>query len=179
MGVPTSGYIRDMIGETHNTANCVIENKKLSYCLRIPKTENISSIFDIENGEFHKFFVYDDFIYSRIKSINEMEYNGTLYDLQMKDRHNYLTHNGLIHNGGGRRNGSFAIYIEPWHADIELFLQMRKNHGDEELKARDLFYALWVPDLFMERMKANEKWTLLCPDECTIGRAHVCTPVHV
>ena len=121
---------------------------------------------DIENGEFHKFFVYDDFIYSRIKSINEMEYNGTLYDLQMKDRHNYLTHNGLIHNGGGRRNGSFAIYIEPWHADIELFLQMRKNHGDEELKARDLFYALWVPDLFMERMKANEKWTLMCPDEC-------------
>ena len=67
---------------------------------------------------------------------------------------------------GGRRNGSFAIYIEPWHADIELFLQMRKNHGDEELKARDLFYALWVPDLFMERMKANEKWTLMCADEC-------------
>ena len=166
LGVPTSGYIRDRIGESHNTANGLIENKKLSYCLRIPKTENISSIFDIENGEFHKFFVYDDFIYSRIKSINEMEYNGTLYDLQMKDRHNYLTHNGLIHNGGGRRNGSFAIYIEPWHADIELFLQMRKNHGDEELKARDLFYALWVPDLFMERMKANEKWTLMCPDEC-------------
>ena len=84
----------------------------------------------------------------------------------MKDRHNYLTHNGLIHNGGGRRNGSFAIYLEPWHADVELFLQMRKNHGDEELKARDLFYALWIPDLFMERVKENGKWTLMCPDEC-------------
>ena len=69
-------------------------------------------------------------------------------------------------NQGGKRNGSFAIYLEPWHADIEVFLQMRKNHGDEELKARDLFYALWVPDLFMERVKADGQWTLMCPDEC-------------
>ena len=69
-------------------------------------------------------------------------------------------------NQGGKRNGSFAIYLEPWHADVEVFLQMRKNHGDEELKARDLFYALWVPDLFMERVKADGQWTLMCPDEC-------------
>jgi ribonucleoside-diphosphate reductase alpha chain len=67
---------------------------------------------------------------------------------------------------GSRRNGSFAIYLEPWHADIEFFLQMRKNHGDEEMKARDLFYALWTPDLFMERVKADGTWTLMCPDEC-------------
>jgi ribonucleotide reductase alpha subunit len=67
---------------------------------------------------------------------------------------------------GSKRNGSFAIYLEPWHADIEVFLQMRKNHGDEELKARDLFYALWIPDLFMERVKTGQNWTLMCPDEC-------------
>jgi ribonucleoside-diphosphate reductase alpha chain len=71
-----------------------------------------------------------------------------------------------VDQGGGKRNGSFAIYLEPWHADIESFLQMRKNHGDEELKARDLFYALWIPDLFMERIKADENWSLMCPDEC-------------
>jgi len=71
-----------------------------------------------------------------------------------------------VDQGGGKRNGSFAIYLEPWHADIENFLQMRKNHGDEELKARDLFYALWIPDLFMERVKADGQWTLMCPDEC-------------
>jgi ribonucleoside-diphosphate reductase alpha chain len=71
-----------------------------------------------------------------------------------------------VDQGGGRRNGSFAIYLEPWHADIEIFLQMRKNHGDEELKARDLFYALWIPDLFMERVKSDGLWTLMCPDEC-------------
>jgi ribonucleoside-diphosphate reductase alpha chain len=71
-----------------------------------------------------------------------------------------------VDQGGGKRNGSFAIYLEPWHADILMFLQMRKNHGDEELKARDLFYALWIPDLFMERVKSNGDWTLMCPDEC-------------
>ena len=71
-----------------------------------------------------------------------------------------------VDQGGGKRNGSFAIYLEPWHADVELFLEMRKNHGDEELKARDLFYALWIPDLFMERVKSDDKWTLMCPDEC-------------
>ena len=71
-----------------------------------------------------------------------------------------------VDQGGGKRNGSFAIYLEPWHADIELFLQMRKNHGDEELKARDLFYALWIPDLFMKRVKEDKQWTLMCPDEC-------------
>jgi ribonucleoside-diphosphate reductase alpha subunit len=71
-----------------------------------------------------------------------------------------------VDQGGGKRNGSFAIYLEPWHADIFDFLEMRKNHGDEELKARDLFYALWIPDLFMKRVKSGGKWTLMCPDEC-------------
>ena len=69
-------------------------------------------------------------------------------------------------NQSGKRNGSFAIYMEPWHPDIEFFLEMKKNHGDEDMRARDLFYALWIPDLFMERVKANGKWCYFCPDEC-------------
>ena len=71
-----------------------------------------------------------------------------------------------VDQGGGKRNGSFAIYIEPWHADIEDFLNLKKNHGDEEMRARDLFYALWIPDLFMKRVKTGGMWTLMCPDEC-------------
>ena len=67
---------------------------------------------------------------------------------------------------GGRRNGSFAIYLEPWHADISDFLDLKKNQGDEETRARDLFYALWIPDLFMDKIKTNEDWCLFCPDEC-------------
>jgi len=101
-----------------------------------------------------------------VSNVSYDEYEGLVYDLEMKTYPNYFTDSGLVHNGGGKRNGSFAIYLEPWHADIEMFLQMRKNHGDEELKARDLFYALWIPDLFMERIKSGGNWTLMCPDEC-------------
>jgi ribonucleotide reductase alpha subunit len=71
-----------------------------------------------------------------------------------------------VDQGGNKRNGSFAIYLEPWHADVEDFLELKKNHGDEEMKARDLFYALWISDLFMERVKNNGKWSLMCPHEC-------------
>ena len=168
MGVLTSGYIRDRVGEFHETKRGIIENKRISYCLRIPKTREICDLLNIEYNDknFFKFMRYNDYLLSRIQDIRTEQYKGVLYDLQMKDEHNYLLHNGVVHNGGGRRNGSFAIYLEPWHADIEIFLQMRKNHGDEELKARDLFYALWIPDLFMERVKANGKWSLMCPDEC-------------
>ena len=69
-------------------------------------------------------------------------------------------------NQGGKRNGSFAIYLEPWHPDIQEFLELKKNHGDEEMKARDLFYALWICDLFMERIKGDLNWSLFCPREC-------------
>jgi len=70
-----------------------------------------------------------------------------------------------VDQGGGKRKGSFAIYIEPWHSDIFEFLQLKKNHGKEELRARDLFYAMWIPDLFMKRVEANEDWSLFSPDE--------------
>lgn len=70
-----------------------------------------------------------------------------------------------VDQGGGRRKGSFAIYLEPWHADISAFLDLKKNHGKEELRARDLFYALWIPDLFMQRVENNETWSLFCPKE--------------
>ena len=71
-----------------------------------------------------------------------------------------------VDQGGGKRNGSFAIYLEPWHGDIEDFIDLRKNHGDESLRTRDLFLGLWVPDLFMKRVKDNDLWTLMCPDKC-------------
>ena len=70
-----------------------------------------------------------------------------------------------VDQGGGKRKGSFAIYLEPWHADIFDFLELKKNHGKEEMRARDLFYALWIPDLFMQRVENNEMWSLFCPNE--------------
>ena len=71
-----------------------------------------------------------------------------------------------VDQGGNKRPGAFAIYLEPWHADVFSFLDLRKNHGKEEVRARDLFYALWIPDLFMKRVEANSTWTLMCPNEC-------------
>ncbi|MDP6869452.1 MAG: ribonucleoside-diphosphate reductase subunit alpha [Candidatus Poseidoniaceae archaeon] len=71
-----------------------------------------------------------------------------------------------VDQGGGKRKGSIAIYLEPWHPDIFEFLDLRKNHGKEEMRARDLFYALWTPDLFMERVEGNAEWSLFCPNEC-------------
>lgn len=71
-----------------------------------------------------------------------------------------------VDQGGGKRKGSFAIYVEPWHADIFDFLDLKKNHGKEEMRARDLFYAMWIPDLFMKRVQEDASWTLMCPNEC-------------
>ncbi|NNF35874.1 MAG: ribonucleoside-diphosphate reductase subunit alpha [Saprospiraceae bacterium] len=70
-----------------------------------------------------------------------------------------------VDQGGGKRKGAFAVYLEPWHADIFDFLELKKNHGKEEMRARDLFYAMWIPDLFMERVKQNGEWSLFCPNE--------------
>lgn len=71
-----------------------------------------------------------------------------------------------VDQGGGKRKGAFAVYLEPWHADVVDFLQLKKNHGKEEHRARDLFYALWIPDLFMKRVEEDGDWTLMCPNEC-------------
>ncbi len=70
-----------------------------------------------------------------------------------------------VDQGGGKRKGSFAVYLEPWHADVFDFLNLKKNHGKDELRARDLFYAMWIPDLFMQRVENNEMWSLFCPNE--------------
>ena len=174
MGVPTSGYKRDRVGEEHISVHGdTITNKKVSWCLRIPKTPEIAKLVDVDEGHFFKFFKctpkgFDKkLIFTRIQDVKQVgQHTGTLYDLELPVIHNYMVHNGLVHNGGGKRKGSFAMYLEPWHADIYDFLELKKNHGKEESRARDLFYALWIPDLFMERVKNNGNWTLMCPREC-------------
>lgn len=71
-----------------------------------------------------------------------------------------------VDQGGNKRPGAFSIYLEPWHADIMDFLELKKNTGTEEERARDLFYGLWIPDIFMRRVEADEQWSLMCPHEC-------------
>ena len=149
---------RERKSEIRKTFYYLFIPKTLEICELIGKTFSASTVF-----QFMRFG--SDYLASPVKSIETSEYDGVLYDLQLVKEHNYLLSHGLVHNGGGKRKGSFAIYLEPWHADIELFLAMKRNQGNEELKARDLFYALWIPDLFMKRVKADGHWTLFCPDE--------------
>jgi ribonucleoside-diphosphate reductase alpha subunit len=156
LGILTSGY----------------KSNESMIVLSIPKTKEICDLFtnkELTVSKAVKFFEHTGYLFSIVKTNKKVEnYEGRVIDIEVdnEDHHNFLTHTGLVKNGGGKRNGSFAVYIEPWHADIEKFLEMRKNHGDEELKARDLFYALWIPDLFMNRVKNDGLWTLMCPDEC-------------
>jgi ribonucleoside-diphosphate reductase alpha subunit len=119
----------------------------------------------------------------QVTAISTEKYDGNLYDLEVENDHTYITANlGIVHNGGGKRMGSFAVYIEPWHPEILDFLQAKMPTGHEEMRARHLFYALWIPDLFMRRVNAAveeeqastaEKrtrkvilWSTFCPHEC-------------
>ena len=121
---------------------------------------------EVKNLKEGDFTVFPGGIYRKIISITPTYYSGKVYDFEIDGPHDYtVVHLGVAHNGGGKRNGSFAIYLEPWHADVEDFLKLKLNTGSEEERCRDLFYALWLPDLFMERVEKNEKWTLFCPSE--------------
>ena len=136
--------------------------------LRIPKNNILKEVLDEAPSTFDYFdnFEYQGLIWNRIDSIQVENYTGDVYDFNMMDNHNYTVSNlGLVHNSG-RRNGSIAVYLEPWHADIYDFLDLKKPHGNEEDRARDLFYSLWIPDLFMERVRDNGIWSLMCPNLC-------------
>ncbi len=120
------------------------------------------------NSSFTHIDIYTNnlYIYSRIESITKTHYEGVVHDFEIDGPHDYVVaHLGIAHNGGGKRAGSIACYIEPWHADIFDFLKLKLNTGIEEERARDLFYAMWIPDLFMKRIEEDGDWSLMCPDK--------------
>ena len=156
MGILVSGYSRDRIGEVSESKNIV---------LRIPKVDEITTLLGIEKGKYVKYIKHNDMLYTRIKDISNETIEEVVYDLEIMNNHNYLTQAGLVHNGG-KRKGSIAIYLEPWHPDIIAFLDLRKNFGAETERARDLFLAIWMPDLFMKQVQEDGDWYTFCPDEC-------------
>ena len=129
--------------------------------LRIPKVESVANLLNIQKGEYKKFFSCGDFLYTRFNSLEDTEIDTIVYDLEIDSNHNYLTEIGLVHNGG-KRKGSIAVYLEPHHPDIFQFLDLRKNFGAETERARDLFLALWVSDLFMKQVDTDGEWYLMC-----------------
>lgn len=121
------------------------------------KKEAYQRFLAVQTGEMEE--------YPLIEEIKTFNYTGPVYDFTVNWNHNYLTNAGIVHNSG-KRKGSFAIYLEPWHSDIFEFLDLKKNQGHDNVRARDLFYALWIPDLFMKRVEEDADWYLMCPDEC-------------
>ena len=130
--------------------------------LKIPKHPVLAK----ETGWFAPsnipYFEHEGILYTRLASVGTSKYTGDVYDFNMESNHNYTTDCGLVHNSG-KRKGSLAVYLEPHHADIMEFLDLRRNQGDEHLRARDLFYAMWTSDLFMERVETNAQWSLFDP----------------
>jgi ribonucleoside-diphosphate reductase alpha chain len=165
LGALASGYERNRVGNVSTTRD--IFTNLPTAVVRVPRITEIMEMFPkAPHGEHFTFLRHGNNIYSRIQEITETEYEGTVHDFEIESPHDYVVaHLGVVHNGGGRRNGSFAIYLEPWHADVEDFLKLKLNTGAEEERARDLFYALWLSDLFMRRVEADESWSLFCPSE--------------
>ncbi len=163
-GILTSGYKRDRVGNVSSYKN--ITTQKVSWCLRIPKVSDITNLFDLTAGKYVNYFTHNNCCYARVNCNEVIDYDGIVVDFEVEPQHNYVTHVGTAHNGGGKRKGAFAIYLEPWHSDVREFLDLKKNHGKEEMRARDLFYAMWIPDLFMERVKSDGQWSMFCPNEC-------------
>ena len=163
MGILVSGYSRNRIGNISTYKN--IETKKITYVIRIPKAKEITDLLGLKEGEYLKYVSHRGMLYTRIKEVTKENINESVYDLEIMNNSNYLTQSGLVHNGG-KRKGSIAIYLEPWHPDILAFLDLRKNFGAETERARDLFLALWIPDLFMKKVEEDGEWYTMCPDEC-------------
>ena len=166
LGALSSGYERNRVGNVSTYKN--ITTKLPTYVLRIPRIPEILEMFpNAPQSNYFTFLCHNNYIYSRIETIKKIQYEGTVHDFEIDTPHDYtVAHLGIAHNGGGKRAGSIACYLEPWHADILDFLKLKLNTGIEEERARDLFYAMWIPDLFMKRVEEDGDWSFMCPDQC-------------
>jgi ribonucleoside-diphosphate reductase alpha chain len=151
-------FITDDVEEAHNYQYVMMMNGMYVSC----KKENDKYI--LQEADESEYLKFKNHIFGKVKSIKHINYEGKVYDICVNDNHNYVVSSfGIVHNSG-KRNGSFCAYLETHHPDILEFLEARKNHGAEEERARDLFYALWVSDIFMRRVENGEMWSLMDPD---------------
>ncbi len=132
-----------------------------AYSVRIPMIEKLAKALHVPALTKFNWLVHNGCVFSRIKEITSVEPSAVVYDLKVDADHSYTTSACVVHNGG-KRNGSFAAYLEPWHGDIERFINLKKPNGDERLRAREIFPYIWANDLFMKRVKARAKWSLFC-----------------
>ncbi len=166
--IPTSVYKRER--EYNHTGTRVtgeqikFEGDGIEYVLRIPATGLITNFVDVKPLTKFNWVQYEHFLFSRVKSVTETESSTVVRDLIIEGDESYMLTSGLAHNGG-KRKGAIAAYLETFHLDVEEFLELRKNTGDDRRRTHDMNTANWIPDLFMKRVWNNEQWTLFTPNE--------------
>ncbi len=168
LGVPTAGQYRER-ENAHTGARCDgtkihFKGTTKAYDVRIPAVKEIASRIGCQAIKKYNWLNYNGHLYSRVRSVKSIPTESFVFDLKVEGDESYMTTSALVHNGG-KRKGAFCAYLETWHIDIEEFLELRKNTGDERRRTHDMNTAHWIPDLFMERVAKEQDWTLFSPDE--------------
>jgi len=168
LGVPVAGQYRERQsgheGTRSDGVKIFFKDGSQCYDLRIPAIPSLAELLQCQPLTKKNWFQWQGYLFTRVKARREIESVPFIYDLKVEGDPTYTTTSALVHNGG-RRRGSGCAYLETWHIDIEEFLELRKNTGDERRRTHDMNTANWVPDLFMERVYENKPWTLFSPNE--------------
>lgn len=169
LGIPTAGNFRirqnNHKGTRSDGSEVSFNGETQCYDLRIPAVCDVAKLIDAQPLTKQNWLTVDQrYIFTRVKEIKSAPISHLVCDLEVEGDESYMTTAGLAHNGG-KRKGAMCAYLETWHLDIEDFLELRKNTGDERRRTHDMNTANWIPDLFMKRVLANGEWTLFSPDE--------------
>nr|NGX54208.1 Ribonucleoside-diphosphate reductase 2 subunit alpha [Chlamydiota bacterium] len=166
LGVPTAGNARtrsyDHVGHRSDGSSARFKGTLRCYDVRIPAIPELASPLKCIPLTKKNWLTHNGFVFSRLKKKEASDVAPFVFDLKVEGDESYMTTAGLAHNGG-KRQGAMCAYLETWHLDIEDFLELRKNTGDERRRTHDMSTANWIPDLFMKRVKENKSWTLFSP----------------
>jgi ribonucleoside-diphosphate reductase alpha chain len=168
LGVPTSGQFR-LRTNGHRArradgSETTFPGKTAAYDLRIPAVPDVAALVGCQPIGKHNWITHGGTIFSRVRSVEPMVPRPLVVDLKVADDESYMTASGLAHNGG-KRKGAVCSYLETWHLDLEEFLELRKNTGDDRRRTHDMNTANWIPDLFMKRVMEGGEWTLFSPSD--------------
>ena len=165
LAVPTYGEFNDPPADAERGVHTVPFSLRGSrYRLRVPATTETAELLGVEPKDDPTWFRHGGMVFSAVLSAERTESVPTVHDLKVEGDETYMTTAALVHNGG-KRKGAVCSYLETWHLDIEEFLDLRKNTGDDRRRTHDMHTANWIPDLFMQRVRAGADWTLFSPDE--------------
>ncbi len=168
MGVPSSGHYKEIQNDPNEECSesslSPLKGAKKLYNLHIPAVDKISQISGCKPVKKRNWLVIGNHLFTRITQKRESPVTPFVFDLKVEGDESYMTTSGLAHNGG-KRKGAMCAYLETWHLDIEDFLELRKNTGDERRRTHDMHTANWIPDLFMKRVEENKEWTLFSPSD--------------